>query len=112
MASSLERQFMYYLRALAPEWADAAVEQYRIVPGRRYAWDFAWPEPFCVAVELHGGLHSNGAHVRAHGVQRDMAKANAATLAGWRVLYFSTDDLEDDPEGAISQLRAVLERAS
>ena len=111
MPSSLERQFAYYLRALAPEWADAAVEQYRIVPGRRYAWDYAFPAQR-VAVELHGGLHSNGAHVRAHGVQRDMAKANAATLAGWRVLYFSTDDLEDDPEGAISQLRAVLERTA
>lgn len=111
MSSSLERTFVYYLRFLCPDLTEGMVEQYRIVPDRRWRWDFAWPEKK-VAIELHGGLWSSGAHTRAAGVQRDMNKANAATMAGWRVLYFSTDDLDDDPEDVIATIRTVVERTA
>jgi very-short-patch-repair endonuclease len=106
--STLEQTFVHYLSFLAPDLKAGMVEQYRIAPGRRFKWDFAWVEKK-VAIELHGGLWSYGAHSRPVGVQRDMTKANIATLAGWRVLYFSTDDLEDDPESVIAQVRALLE---
>jgi very-short-patch-repair endonuclease len=111
MASSLERTFIYYLRFLCPDLAVGMVEQYKIVPDRKWRWDFAWPEKK-VAIECHGGLYSGGAHTRPAGVQRDMNKANAATVAGWRVLYFSTDDIEDDPEDVINTVRAVVERTA
>ena len=111
MTSTLERQFMYYLRALAPEWAEAAVEQYRIVPGRRYAWDVAFVEQR-VAIELQGGLWSAGAHSRPKGILRDYDKHNLATAHGWRCLYFAADHLEDDPADVIAQVKSVLERAS
>lgn len=64
------------------------------------------------AVELHGGLWSRGAHSRPQGIQRDMNKANFAVMNGWRVLYFSTDDLEDDPEDVIATIRTVVERTA
>lgn len=108
MPSSLESTFEAYLRMLAPELLDGMVREYRIVPGRRYRWDYAWPLRKA-ALELHGGLWAYGAHSRPAGVQRDMAKANAATLAGWRVLFFSTDDIESDPESIVTQLRSLLE---
>lgn len=108
MSSGLEDTFAHYIRFLAPDLAVGMVEQYRIAPERRFKWDFAWPEKK-TAIELHGGLWAYGAHSRPAGVQRDMTKANVATLAGWKVLYFSTDDLEDDPETVIAQVRMVLE---
>lgn len=107
MSSTLEATFAHYVSFLAPDLKPGMVEQYRIAPDRRFKWDFAWPAQK-LAIELHGGLWSYGAHSRPAGVQRDMVKANLATLAGWRVLYFSTDDLEDDPESVIAQVRAVL----
>lgn len=108
MSSTLEATFVHYLSFMAPDLKAGMVEQYRIAPGRRFKWDFAWPEKK-TAIELHGGLWTYGAHSRPAGVQRDMTKANVATLAGWRVLYFSTDDLEDDPETVIAQVRKALE---
>lgn len=107
--SGLEDTFSYYMRFLAPDLAARMVEQHPVGAGRRYRFDFAWPADL-VAVELHGGLWSRGAHSRPQGIQRDLNKQNFAVLNGWRVLYFSTDDVEDDPEDVINTIRTVLER--
>jgi very-short-patch-repair endonuclease len=109
MASSLERAFRYWYALLADDLPEPATE-YRFDARRRWRFDCAWPDLLC-AVELHGGMWSGGAHVRPRGVQRDLEKHNAATLLGWRVLYFSTDDLNTDPERCIGQVRALLEAA-
>ena len=87
------------------------VEQWPIGPGRRYRFDFAFPDEH-VGIELQGGLWSRGAHSRPQGIQRDMNKLNFAALNGWRVLQFSTDDLEDDPDDVINTIRTVLERTA
>lgn len=106
MSSSLERTFMFFWRALAPDLPEPVAE-YRIIPDRRWRWDFCWPDQR-LAVELQGGIWQYGAHTRPRGVQRDIEKARAATLAGWRVLAFTSDDLDDNPEECIDQVRAVL----
>lgn len=107
MPSTLEATFGYLLRAIAPDLPDPVTE-YRFHPTRRWRMDFAWPA-HQVAVELQGGLWTHGAHTRPAGVQRDMEKHNAATLAGWRLLYFSTDMLTNTPEACITQLKTLLE---
>ena len=110
MVSNLETAFAYWWNLLADDLPEPVTE-YRFHPKRKWRFDCAW-EAEKVAVELHGGLWSGGAHVRAHGVQRDLQKHNAAVLLGWRVLYFSTDDLNTDPERCIGQVRALLEAAA
>lgn len=57
----------------------------RIIPGRRYRWDFAWPAAK-VCLEVQGGVWSGGAHGRGWGVTRDQEKLNLASVAGWRTL--------------------------
>ena len=57
---------------------------------RLWRFDFAWPA-LRIAVEIHGGTHSGGRHSRGAGMAADFAKHNAATLAGWRVLYGDGD---------------------
>jgi very-short-patch-repair endonuclease len=108
MTSTLESTFDYLLRVLAPDLPEPETE-YRIIPSRKWRWDCAWPVEQ-VAIELQGGLWTYGAHTRPAGVQRDMEKHNAATCAGWRLLYFSTDMLTHEPEKAIAQVRALLAR--
>lgn len=110
MTSELETAFESYIRFLAPD-LPAPVREYRFHPQRRWRFDFAYPA--CrVAVELHGGLWSSGAHVRPIGVQRDLQKHNAAVVLGWRLLYFSTDDLSNDPETCIDMVRQLLSRGN
>lgn len=63
--------------------------QYRAIHGRRFAWDFAWPE-HRLLVEVQGGTFAKGkmGHSTGMGQHRDMGKGNLAVLEGWRVLYF------------------------
>lgn len=59
--------------------------EYRFHPVRRWRFDLAWPV-YKVAVEVEGGIYSNGRHNRGAGFEADCEKYNAATLLGWRVL--------------------------
>lgn len=46
-----------------------------------------------VAIEIEGGIWTNGAHVRGKHYESDMAKYNAAAMAGYRVLRFSCEQV-------------------
>lgn len=52
---------------------------------RNWRLDLAWPD-IKLAVECHGGVYSNGRHVRGKGFTNDREKMNAAMLQGWTVL--------------------------
>lgn len=67
--------------------------QYRIVPGRLYTWDRAWPDQR-VCVEVQGAVWTNGAHSRGSGVQRDCMKASMAAALGWRCLPVTREMIE------------------
>ena len=82
----------------APEW------QYRFDPVRKWRFDAAWPLAK-LAVEVEGGTFVAGRHTRGKGYERDAEKYNAAVLAGWRVLRFTTDMVTD------GRALVVLERA-
>lgn len=69
------------------------VGQHRFVPGRQYRLDRAWPDHL-VAVEVQGGIWTNGAHSRGSGVQRDCVKLSIAAALGWRVLPVTRDMIE------------------
>lgn len=68
------------------------VEEYRFAPPRRWRFDYAWPMQK-VALEVEGGVFTRGRHTRGKGFMNDMAKYNAATLAGWRVFRVTPDQL-------------------
>ena len=69
------------------------VREYRFDPVRRWRFDFAHVE-MRIAVEIEGGIWVNGRHSRGKGMQADMDKYNRATVLGWRVLRFSTEQAE------------------
>lgn len=64
-------------------------------PERKWRFDFAWPAPRRIAVEVEGGTRGNGRHVRHAGFVNDAEKYNTATILGWRVLRFTTDQVRD-----------------
>lgn len=101
--SILEAHFALQVRA---HKLPAPAEEYRFAPKRRWAFDFAWPG-LLLAVEVEGGIYSQGRHVRPAGFQKDCEKYNEATSLGWLVLRYTAQDIKSGK--AIDQVRALLE---
>lgn len=80
--SKLEALFALQMRALKiPE----PVTEFAFHRTRRWRFDFAWPD-LRIAVEIDGGIHTNGRHVRPRGFSNDCHKMNCAALMGWLVI--------------------------
>ena len=82
--------------------------EHQFAPPRRWRFDFAWPAQK-VAVEMEGGIWTRGAHTRGKHFRSDAEKYNAATIAGWRVLRYTTNDLHERPFQVIEEVRNLLE---
>ena len=83
--------------------ADAGLKDWR--------WDFAWADATPpLAVEIQGGIHTQGAHTRGKGYEEDCAKLNAGMLLGWRVLYFTGDMVNN--WSALETVREALRMVS
>ena len=65
-------------------------EEYRFSSDRRYRFDFAWPH-IAMAVEVEGGIWTNGRHTRGTGYKDDCKKYNYAQSRGWMVLRYPGD---------------------
>jgi very-short-patch-repair endonuclease len=81
--------------------------EYRFHPTRRWRFDRALPE-LKIAVEIEGGTWSGGRHTRGAGYEGDCTKYNAAAVAGWAVLRFTSTMLDADPAGCIEQIQALI----
>lgn len=86
--SPLEAKFIIAWRALAPDYPEP-VREYQFHPDREWRFDFAFPL-HKLAIELEGGVHSGGRHVRGTGYVNDLEKYNAATMLGWRLLRYES----------------------
>ena len=81
--------------AQLPEWK----REYKFHPERGWRFDLAWPQVGWslsrkVAVEVHGGVYSNGRHTRGKGFVADREKMNEARLLGWTVLEVCDEHIE------------------
>lgn len=64
-------------------------KQAKLIPGRKFAFDFYWPSAK-LAVEIQGGTWNIGGHSTGTGIARDCEKANLAVMHGYRVMHFTT----------------------
>lgn len=67
------------------------VKEFRYHPTRRWRFDYAIPAKK-VAVEVDGGVWTDGRHINPAGYINDMEKLNTAASMGWLVLRITTDD--------------------
>lgn len=70
--------------------------EYVFHPTRRWRFDFAWVD-IKLALEVEGGVFSNGRHSRGVGITNDCEKYNQAIILGWRVLRYTTKNICDIP---------------
>lgn len=72
-------------------WVSAGLpipqREFRFDPVRMWRIDFAFPEKK-LAIEIEGGIFTNGRHTRIGGFLGDIEKYNALTKAGWRLLRY------------------------
>jgi very-short-patch-repair endonuclease len=77
----------------------------RVLAGRRFRIDFAWPAAR-LAVEVDGGAFVGGRHTRGIGFTQDAEKSNLLALEGWRVLHVTAPHVRSGQ--ALAWIRAAL----
>lgn len=75
-------------------------------PGRRFKFDFAWPDAK-LACEVEGGtfMAGGGRHQRAGGFETDAIKYSEAAIRGWAVIRVTGAMVKD------GRAVALIERA-
>ena len=106
--SELEQVFDAYWEMLAPDY-DAPEKEVLFHPTRKWRFDRAWVSRK-VAVEIDGGIFTQGRHVRGMGYHEQLNKQNAAMQEFWTVLRFDVLHLRDDPYSMVELIKSVLDR--
>lgn len=102
--SKLEQTFLYYFRVLGSD-LPTPEQEYRFLSGRKYRFDFCFPEQK-LAIEIDGGQFAVGGG--RHNQDSDRWKLNEAAKAGYRVLRFSGTMLKNEPDKCIQMIRDCL----
>lgn len=86
----LELAMLQQLKALKLDLG--MVREWKFDEVRAWRFDFAWPARL-MALEVEGGIWSEGRHVRARGFIADAEKYANAAIYGWRVIRASGDQV-------------------
>lgn len=80
-------------------------QEFEFHPKRKWRADFHLIDKK-ILVEIEGGIWGGGRHTRGKGYIGDMEKYNAATMMGFQVLRFSTDQVKSGL--AIQQIEKMV----
>lgn len=81
--------------------------EHRFHSQRKWRFDLAWPE-LRLAVEVHGGVYSQGRHVQGEGFTNDREKMNVAQQLGWMILEVTSGQVQSGQ--ALSWIEQALAR--
>ena len=90
-----------HLRTLKIEFE----QEFKFHPTRKWRADFHL-KGRKILVEVEGGIWSNGRHTRGKGYLGDLEKYNAATMMGYQVIRFSTEQVKSGK--AIEQIEKMV----
>lgn len=71
----------------------APEQEFKFHPVRKWRIDYAFVDQK-LAVEIEGGIWSKGRHTRPSGFIGDIAKYNALTENGWRLLRYPPNEID------------------
>lgn len=80
-------------------------QEFKFHPERKWKADFHLIDKK-ILVEVEGGIWSGGRHTRGKGYLGDLEKYNAATMMGFQVIRFSTDQVKSGH--AIQQIEKMV----
>lgn len=81
-----------FCKVVKSELGVEVIKEYQFHPSRKWRFDYAFVE-HRVALEVEGGVHTGGRHIRPKGFINDMEKYNTAAVMGWRLLRCTPDTL-------------------
>ncbi|MBR1786661.1 MAG: hypothetical protein IJ756_05815 [Paludibacteraceae bacterium] len=81
-----------FTQLCAKELGVECIKEYQFYKSRKWRFDYALPK-YKIALEVEGGVWTQGRHVRPQGFLGDMNKYNTATLCGWRVFRCTPSSL-------------------
>lgn len=81
-----------FTRLCRKEMGTECIREYRFYKPRKWRFDYALPY-YKIALEVEGGIWTQGRHTRPRGFLGDIEKYNTATLLGWRVFRTTPDKL-------------------
>lgn len=68
-------------------------------------------ESLKLGCEIEGGVWTgNSRHTRGQGYSNDCTKYNIASVLGWTVLRYTTQQIQKDPQQIVKDLKFVKER--
>ena len=74
------------------------IAQFQFHPERKWRFDWSWPwetsKDIPVALEIQGGIFTQGRHTRGAALLKEMEKLNEAAILGYRILYCTPKDVE------------------
>lgn len=70
------------------------IPEFRFSEQRKWRFDYAQIESK-TAIEVEGGIFSQGRHTRGKGYKNDMEKYNNAIVLGWVVLRFTPGQMNE-----------------
>ena len=73
-----------FTQLCAKQLGAECVREYRFYIARKWRFDYALPK-YKIALEVEGGVWTQGRHTRPKGFLGDIDKYNTAALCGWRV---------------------------
>lgn len=79
--------------------------EHQFAPPRLWRLDLAWPA-HRLALEVEGGVWTEGRHTRGSGFLRDMEKYNRLAVLGWRILRCTPEELYEP--ATLELVRAAL----
>ncbi|ENV34529.1 hypothetical protein L289_2642 [Acinetobacter gerneri DSM 14967 = CIP 107464 = MTCC 9824] len=82
-------------------------QEFQFNKGRKWRADF-YLVGTNILIEVEGGIWSNGRHTRGKGYLGDMEKYNSATMLGYSVYRYSTEQVKSGK--AIEEIRRLLAR--
>lgn len=80
-------------------------QEFKFHPDRKWKADFHLIDKK-ILVEVEGGIWTGGRHTRGKGYLGDLEKYNAATMMGFQVIRFSTDQVKSGH--AIQQIEKMV----
>ena len=81
-----------FTQLCAKELGVECVKELQFYKSRKWRFDYALPK-YKIALEVEGGVWTQGRHTRPQGFLGDMNKYNTATLLGWRVFRITPNRL-------------------
>ena len=91
------------------DWGLEFTIEFLFHPDRMWRLDYAIPSRK-IGIEIQGATYTAGKHTRGTGYANDCEKLNAAQCLGWRVLWYTTQQLRADPSVVARDIKLLLDK--